>query len=80
MKTRDQERISFIWQLAHLKHYFGHDRAMSSMCHRSLELIVNNHDGSQNDRSESKRASLSELQPDGSGCPKVVDTDFRDRS
>ena len=79
MKTRDPETISFIWQLAHLKHYFGYDRAMSSMRHHNPELIVNNGDDNQNDRSESKCASSSELGPDGSVCPKVLDTDFRDK-
>jgi hypothetical protein len=80
MKTRDPETISFIWQLAHLKHYFGYDRAMSSMRHHNLELIVNNHNDNQNDRSESDRASLSEVRPDRNVSPKVLESYFRDRS
>ena len=27
MKTGDSETISHLWQFAHLKHNFGHDRA-----------------------------------------------------
>jgi hypothetical protein len=31
MKTGDSEAISHIWQLAHLKHYFGRDLAIKSI-------------------------------------------------
>ncbi|HEY1527923.1 MAG TPA: hypothetical protein VGH51_16955 [Candidatus Angelobacter sp.] len=33
MKTSDAKTVSHIWQLAHLKHYFGHEVAIKRLGH-----------------------------------------------
>ncbi|MGZ4829197.1 MAG: hypothetical protein ACXV78_06085 [Candidatus Angelobacter sp.] len=58
MKTRDLENVSRIWQLAHLRHYFGQQRAMSSVHDPKLELIVNHHRENQDGIPDSNPAPL----------------------
>ena len=37
MKTAGSQRVSHIWQLAHLKHYFGQDLASKTICQANLD-------------------------------------------
>jgi len=37
MKTAGSQTVSHIWQLAHLKHYFGQDLASKTFCQANPE-------------------------------------------
>ena len=37
MKTAGSQTVSHIWQLAHLKHYFGQDLASKTICQANPE-------------------------------------------
>lgn len=80
MKTRDLENVSRIWQLAHLRHYFGQQRAMSSVHDPKLELIVNHHRENQDGIPDSNPAPLSNPRPAGRVRPQAANSNLSDIS
>jgi len=63
MKSSKSEAISHIWQLAHLKHYFGLDLATKSVDLSYPSLIAEKQDSHTEggDAFSMKRASVAEV-------------------
>ena len=63
MKTGDSETVSHLWQFAHLKHYFGHDRAAKSFYLGNVQSIADRRNGlTTSDRDPStKHPSVGEV-------------------
>jgi len=68
MKTGDSETISHLWQFAHLKHNFGHDRATRIIYPGNVQSIASRQNGlTANDLDlTTKRPPVGEV---GSGSP-----------
>jgi len=62
MKTGNAEAISHTWQFAHLKHYFGNDRATKSTHSGNVQSIADRQSSltSSDQASITKRRSASE--------------------
>jgi hypothetical protein len=67
MKTSDSKTISHIWQLAHLRHYFGHDLATNSIDPENAQLIIDRKGSSTANECE---ASM-KRRPVGAVCPQT---------
>jgi hypothetical protein len=68
MKTAGSQTVSHIWQLAHLRHYFGQDLASKTICQANPEANLTK----QNSHTADDRHALTKTASVGAVCSKPV--------